>query len=90
FLLPFLAVDNLINAANLASKSYYYFTLKWCIIFLVFLVIYSTLKIFSITTPIFSIFISLYASLFLSILISTYWYLTITKKHLMEQERIND
>lgn len=88
FLLPFFAVDNLINAANLASKSYYYYTIKWCLVFLLCLSIYSALKVSAITAPIPSIFIALYISLFFSILVSIYWYLTVTKKYLME--RAND
>ncbi|RWS61447.1 hypothetical protein DN597_27300, partial [Enterobacter cloacae] len=65
-----------------------YYTIKWCLVFLLCLSIYSALKVSAITAPIPSIFIALYISLFFSILVSIYWYLTVTKKYLME--RAND
>lgn len=86
FLLPLYAVDNLVNAANLASKSFYYYSVKWCAVFLLCFGVFTSLQYFLTNSPVLNVYISMYVSLIFSIAISIYWYLAITKKHIMDHK----
>ncbi|MEQ6278381.1 lipopolysaccharide biosynthesis protein [Kluyvera huaxiensis] len=86
FLLPLYAIDNMINAANLISKSYYYYSIKWAVIFIFCISVFLTLNNTFKNLAIINMYISLSTSLLLSVSISIYWYLTVTKKHMMDNK----